>query len=264
MRIDLSGLTAIVTGSTAGIGFASARGLVRSGARVILSGRSQDAVDAAIKSLTDAVPSASVEGIAGDLAGAEGCAALVEAHPACDILVNNLGVYGQHDFFEIPDSEWTRFFEINIMSGVRLSRAYVPGMVKNGWGRVLFLASESGLNIPADMIHYGMTKTAVMSIARGLAKRVAGTGVTVNSILPGPTLTEGVAEMLKQDIAKTGKSLEAAGVDFVLANRPSSIIRRPATPEEVANMIVYAASRQASATTGAALRVDGGVVDTIA
>ncbi|MGE8941867.1 SDR family NAD(P)-dependent oxidoreductase [Leptospira interrogans] len=264
MRIDLSGTTAIVTGSTAGIGFASAKGLARSGARVILSGRTQDAVDAALTRLKGDVPAAELSGFAGDLGTAAGCEALIKTHPTCDILVNNLGIFGPKDFFEIPDSEWDKFFEVNIMSGVRLSRAYAPGMVKKGWGRILFLASESGLNIPADMIHYGMTKTAVMSIARGLAKRLAGTGVTVNSILPGPTLTEGVAEMLKDKIAQSGKTLEEAGVAFVLAERPTSILRRPATVDEVANMIVYAASREASATTGAALRVDGGVVDTIA
>jgi len=180
------------------------------------------------------------------------------------VLANNLGIYGPRDFFETPDEEWTRYFEINVMSGVRLSRAYLPGMVERGWGRVIFISSESGLNIPADMIHYGMTKTAQLAISRGLAKRVAGTGVTVNAVLPGPTLSEGVAEMLKNEIAATGKPLDQVAADFVRASRPSSIIRRPATVEEVANMVIYAASPQASATTGAALRVDGGVVDTIA
>ena len=186
------------------------------------------------------------------------------SHPSCDVLANNLGIYGPRDFFETPDEEWTRYFEINVMSGVRLSRAYLPGMVERGWGRVIFISSESGLNIPADMIHYGMTKTAQLAISRGLAKRVAGTGVTVNAVLPGPTLSEGVAEMLKNEIAATGKPLDQVAADFVRASRPSSIIRRPATVEEVANMVIYAASPQASATTGAALRVDGGVVDTIA
>jgi NAD(P)-dependent dehydrogenase (short-subunit alcohol dehydrogenase family) len=198
-----------------------------------------------------------------DLGDARGCDVLVAAHPTCDVLVNNLGIYGEQDFFEIPDSEWLRFFEANVMSGVRLSRAYLPALIDRGWGRVVFVSSESALNIPADMVHYGFTKTAQLSIARGLAKRVAGTGVTVNSVLPGPTLSEGVAKMLK-DTRVTGQSLEDAGAAFVKANRPSSIIQRAASVEEVANMIVYVCSPQASATTGAALRVDGGVVDTIA
>ena len=189
---------------------------------------------------------------------------MLRAEPSADILVNNVGIYGPQDFFEIPDEEWTRFFEVNVMSGVRLSRAYLPGMLNRNWGRVVFLSSESALNIPADMIHYGFTKTANLSISRGLAKRVAGTGVTVNAVLPGPTLSEGVEAMLKESAEKAGQSIEEAAVAFVKANRPSSIIRRIATPEEVANMVVYVCSHQASATTGAALRVDGGVVDTIA
>ena len=205
-----------------------------------------------------------VEGFAGDLGSAAGCERLARACPRCDVLVNNLGIYGPRDFFETPDDEWARYFEVNVMSGVRLSRAYLPGMMDRRWGRVIFISSESGLNIPADMIHYGMTKTAMLAISRGLAKRAAGTGVTVNSVLPGPTLSEGVVEMLKEKIAATGRPLEEVAGDFVIANRPSSIIRRPASADEVANMVVYAASPQASATTGAALRVDGGVVDTIA
>jgi NAD(P)-dependent dehydrogenase (short-subunit alcohol dehydrogenase family) len=263
MKIDLSGKIAIVTGSTAGIGLACAKGLAESGATVIVNGRSRQAVDRALAALAKALPEAALQGFAGDLGTAEGCAALVAAHPACDILVNNLGIYGPRDFFETPDEEWTRFFEVNVMSGVRLARAYLPGMAAKGWGRVVFLSSESALNIPADMIHYGFTKTAVVSVARGLAKRMAGTGVTVNSVLPGPTLSEGLAEMLKETVEKTGVSLEKAAADFVMANRPSSIIQRAATVEEVANMIVYACSPQASATTGAALRVDGGVVDSL-
>jgi NAD(P)-dependent dehydrogenase (short-subunit alcohol dehydrogenase family) len=180
--------------------------------------------------------------------------------------VNNVGIYGPQDFFDIPDSEWTRFFEVNVMSGVRLSRAYMPAMIERNWGRVVFLSSESALNIPPDMIHYGFSKTAVLAIARGLAKRAAGTGVTVNSVLPGPTLSEGIVDMLKEAAEaaeKAGQTIEQAAVAWVKANRPSSIIQRAATTEEVANMVVYAVSPQASATTGAALRVDGGVVDTI-
>ena len=264
MQIDLSGKTAVVTGSTAGIGFAIAKGLAEAGAAVALNGRTQDAVSAAVARINEAVPGVVLRGVAADLGTAEGCAALVAAEPLADILVNNVGVFGPQDFFEIPDEVWARFFEVNVMSGVRLSRAYLPGMQRRNWGRVVFVSSESGLNIPADMIHYGFTKTANLSISRGLAKRVAGTGVTVNAVLPGPTLTEGVKAMLKETAEKTGQSIEEAAVAFVKANRPSSIIQRAATPDEVANLVVYVCSPQASATTGAALRVDGGVVDTIA
>jgi NAD(P)-dependent dehydrogenase (short-subunit alcohol dehydrogenase family) len=262
MHINLSGKTAIITASTAGIGLATAKGLAAAGASVIVNGRTREGVDRAVKTVGAAGQGAKVVGFVADLGDARGCDALVAEHPTCDILVNNLGIYGRQDFFEIPDSEWTRFFEVNVMSGVRLSRVYLPAMIDGGWGRVVFVSSESALNIPADMIHYGFTKTAQLSIARGLAKRIAGTGVTVNSVLPGPTLSEGVAEMLK-DTMVAGQSLEDAGAAFVKANRPSSIIQRAASVEEVANMIVYVCSQQASATTGAALRVDGGVVDSI-
>ena len=263
MKIDLSGKTAIISGSTAGIGFGAARELAAAGAHVIINGRKQDRVDKAGQSIADTVPTARVSGFAADLGTAAGCAALVEAHPSCDILVNNLGIYGMRDFFDTPDSTWADFFEVNIMSGVRLSRAYAPGMVRKGWGRIVFIASESAYNIPADMIHYGFTKTANVAIARGLAKRLAGTGVTVNSVLPGPTLSHGLSAMLKSKAAEKGQSLEEAAAEFVMANRPSSLIQRAAGVDEVAHMIVYACSPQASATTGAALRVDGGVVDSI-
>ena len=264
MKIDLSDKTAIVTGSTAGIGFAITKGLAEAGAKVVVNGRKQASVDAAVAALRQAVPGVAVHGVAADLGSAEGCAALVRAEPATDILVNNVGIFGPQDFFETPDDEWTRFFEVNVMSGVRLSRAYLPAMVERNWGRIVFLSSESALNIPADMIHYGFTKTALLAISRGLAKRVAGGGVTVNAVLPGPTLSEGVEAMLEESAAEAGLSMAEAATAFVKANRPSSIIQRPATVDEVASMVVYVASRQASATTGAALRVDGGVVDTIA
>ena len=245
MHIDLSGKTAIVTGSTAGIGLAIARGLATAGAKVVVNGRTEAAVEKAVAELAGSASSASVEGFAGDLGSTAGCERLARACPRCDVLVNNLGIYGPRDFFETPDDEWTRYFEVNVMSGVRLSRAYLPGMMERRWGRVIFISSESGLNIPADMIHYGMTKTAMLAISRGLAKRAAGTGVTVNSVLPGPTLSEGVVAMLKEQIAATGRPLEEVAGDFVIANRPSSIIRRPASADEVANMVVYAASPQA-------------------
>ncbi|MFG1239486.1 SDR family oxidoreductase [Xanthobacter autotrophicus DSM 597] len=257
MIIDLTGKTALVTGSSEGIGFAIAQGLAQAGATVVVNGRSEAKVAEAVARIGGAA-----RGRAIDLGTAEGAAALVAAEPAFDIVVNNLGIFQPSDFFETDDDVWDRHWAINVMSGVRLARAYLPGMAARGWGRMLFLGSESAFNIPADMIHYGVSKTADVSLARGLAKRMAGTGVTVNSILPGPTLSEGVAAMLKDAVA-AGKTLEEAGADFVKAHRPSSIIQRPARVEEVANMAVYIASPLASATTGAALRVDGGVIDFI-
>ncbi|GJD50771.1 3-oxoacyl-[acyl-carrier-protein] reductase FabG [Methylobacterium crusticola] len=257
MKIDLSGKTALVTGSTEGIGFAIAKGLHEAGATVVVNGRTQIKVDAAVARL-----GGQARGQAIDLGNRNGAAALLAAEPAFDILVNNLGIFQPSDFFETNDDVWERHWQVNVMSGVRLARAYLPGMAAKGWGRVLFLGSESAYNIPVEMIHYGVSKTADVSLARGLAKRMAGTGVTVNSILPGPTLSEGVAEMLKDQVPQ-GKTLEQAGIDFVKALRPTSIIGRPATVEEVANMAVYIASPAASATTGAALRVDGGVIDFI-
>ncbi len=264
MNIDLSNKTAIVTGSTLGIGFAVARGLAESGATVIINGRSEASVGQAIGALKKAIPQAVVRGVAADLGTAEGCAKLIAAEPEADILVNNVGIFGPQDFFEIADSEWTRFFETNVMSGVRLSRAYAPGMLSRNWGRIIFISSESGLNIPVEMIHYGFTKTAQLSVSRGLAKRFAGTGVTVNAVLPGPTLSEGVEAMMKSMPIAENVSMEEAAADFVRKHRPSSILQRAASVEEVANMVVYVASPLSSATTGAALRVDGGVVDTIA
>ncbi|WP_312272485.1 SDR family oxidoreductase [Pseudomonas sp.] len=264
MQIDLSGKTAIVTGSTRGIGFAIAKGLAQAGATVVINGRSAPSVDKAVSLLQQYVPDATLRGVVADVGSVDGCAVLKAAEPEVDILVNNTGIYGPRDFFETGDDIWMEFFEVNVMSGVRLSREYLPGMVSRQWGRVIFISSESALNIPADMIHYGFTKTANLSVARGLAKRMAGTGVTVNSILPGPTLSEGVAEMLKEASERTGQTLEEVAADFVRENRLSSILQRAATTEEVANLVVYTASPLASATTGAALRVDGGVVDTIA
>jgi NAD(P)-dependent dehydrogenase (short-subunit alcohol dehydrogenase family) len=264
MNINLSGKTAVVTGSTLGIGFAIAKGLAESGATVVVNGRSEEAVGQAIGALKKAAPQAVIRGVAADLGTAEGCAKLVAAEPVADILVNNVGIFKPEDFFEIQDAEWQRFFEVNVMSGVRLSRAYVPGMLAKQWGRVIFISSESGLNIPVEMIHYGFTKTAQLSVSRGLAKRLAGSGVTVNAVLPGPTLSEGVEAMLKDAMEEGNVSAEVAAANFVKAHRPSSILQRAASVEEVANMVVYVASPLSSATTGAALRVDGGVVDTIA
>lgn len=257
MKIDLSGKSALVTGSTEGIGFAIAKGLQEAGARIVINGRTPAKVDAALSRL-----GASARGRAIDLGTPEGARDLVAVEPSFDIVVNNLGIFQPSDFFDTADEVWERHWQVNVMSGVRLARAYLPGMAARGWGRMIFLGSESAFNIPVEMVHYGVSKTADVALARGLAKRMAGTGVTVNSILPGPTLSEGVAEMLKADVA-SGKILEQAGVDFVKAHRPTSIIRRPASVEEVANMAVYIASPLASATTGAALRVDGGVIDSL-
>ena len=262
MHIDLTGKTAIVTGSTRGIGYAIAQGLAGTGATVVITGRKQPDIDKALASLRAAVPGASVRGVAADLSNAEGFAVLKAAEPHADIVVNNVGIFALQPFAEIPDEEWTRFFEINVMSGVRASRAYLPGMQEKNWGRIVFISSESGLNIPADMIHYGFTKTSNLAISRGLAKSLAGTNITVNAVLPGPTLSEGVQELVAPggDLA----TAERIANEFVREHRSSSILQRVATPEEVANMVVYICSTQASATTGAALRVDGGVVETIA
>lgn len=261
MIIDFTDRRVLITGSTGGIGFAAAKGFLAAGASVAINGRSEASVGAAVARLDGArLP---VTGFAGDLGTESACSRLIAEHPDFDIVINNLGVFGPQDFFEMPDSEWERFFQTNVMSGVRLARAYAPAMLNRGWGRIVFISSESAINIPADMIHYGFTKTAQLAISRGLAKRLAGTGVTVNAVLPGPTLSEGVADMLKADVDRSGDTLEKVATDFVAAHRASSIIRRAASVEEVANMILYVSSEQASATTGAALRVDGGVVDSI-
>ncbi|WP_412527939.1 SDR family NAD(P)-dependent oxidoreductase [Burkholderia lata] len=264
MHIDLKGKTAVVTASTAGIGLAIAEGLARAGARVVVNGRSDASVQSALKHLRAAIPDADFDGVAADLSDAAGVARITQHTSAADILVNNAGIYGLKAFFDIDDAEWDHYFQTNVMSGVRLARHYLKGMIERNAGRIVFISSESGLNIPVDMIHYGFTKTAQLSIARGLAKLAAGTHVTVNSVLPGPTMSDGVRALLKETTDETGRSVEDVAVDFVRNHRASSIIQRPATPEEVANMVVYVCSPLASATTGAALRVDGGVVDTIA
>ena len=264
MKIDLSGRTALVTASTGGIGYAIAKGLAASGASVVLNGRSEARVAAAAATLRDEVAGASLHGAAADLSDAAGARRLLDALPGTvDILVNNAGIFGPLDFYDTDDATWERYWQTNVMSGVRLSRALLPGMVERGWGRVAFVSSESARNIPVDMIHYGVTKTALLGLSRGLAKRVAGSGVTVNSVLPGPTLSDGFAEMMREESERTGKPIEQLGTEFVRSQRPSSVLQRPATVDEVAHMVVYLCSPQASATSGAALRVDGGVVDDI-
>jgi len=264
MKIDLSGKTALVTGSTIGIGYAIARGLAAAGAEVTVNGRMQAKVDGAVAAIKKAVPGARVNGVAGSVSTVEGCNTIVTALPEVDILINNAGIYEPKDFFETPDEDWSRFFEVNVMSGVRLSRAYMQGMLKRNWGRIIFISSESALNIPKEMIHYGMTKAAQLAISRGLAEMTRGTAVTVNSVLPGPTMSEGVETFVKDLAKQNGQSVDEAASQFVKQFRPTSLLQRFATVEEVANMVIYVASKESSATNGAALRVEGGIVQTIA
>src|SRR6478609_3196115 len=264
MKIDLSGKTALVTGSTAGIGHAIAKGLAAAGANVVVNGRNKAKVDAAVAAIAGAGPAGKISGIAADVSTAAGCKTLVAALPDVDILVNNAGIFEPKPFFDIPDEDWSRFFEVNVMSGVRLSRGYMQGMLKRNWGRIVFISSESGLNIPTEMIHYGTTKTAQLAIARGLAELTRGTAVTVNSVLPGPTMSEGVETFVKDLAKQNGQSLDEAASNFVKQHRSTSLIQRFASVEEIANMVVFVSSKEASVTNGAALRAEGGIVNTIA
>jgi NAD(P)-dependent dehydrogenase (short-subunit alcohol dehydrogenase family) len=263
MDLQLMGKRAVVSGSTAGIGYAIAAALAREGAAVVVNGRTAARVDEAVRRIGAEHAGASVEGVACDLGTRAGADRLFDAVPEADILVNNLGIFEPKRFADISDEDWLRFFEVNVLSGVRLSRHYLPGMVARKWGRVVFISSESAVQIPAEMIHYGMTKTAQLAVARGLAESVAGTGVTVNSVLPGPTASEGVTTFVA-DMGRT-RGVDAATVEreFFRTVRPSSLIKRFATPDEVAAMVAYVCSGLASATTGAALRVDGGVIRAI-
>lgn len=263
MHIDLNKRHAIVTGSTAGIGLAIASGLAAAGAQVVVTGRTRARVDAAIANITQRVKGARVTGVASDLGTRAGTDQLIAAVAQTDILVNSLGIFEQKAFFDIPDEDWLRFFEVNVMSGVRLARHYAQGMAQRGWGRVQFVSSESAVQIPAEMVHYGVTKTAQLAVSRGLAEALAGTGVTVNSILPGPTRSEGLNSMMAKAAAEQGIAQAEVERDFIATQRPTSLIRRLATVEEVANLAVYLASEQASATTGAAVRVDGGIVRSV-
>jgi len=262
MDFKLRGKRALVTGSTQGIGFAIAQGLAREGAAVVINGRSEAKVSEAAKRI-GAETKASVTGIAGDVGSAAEVNRLLAQLGPVDILINNAGIFEPKPFLEIPDSDWIRFFEVNVMSGVRLSRALLPHMLKQNWGRIIFISSESGLNIPAEMVHYGMTKTAQLALSRGIAESIAGSGVTVNAVLPGPTLTEGVSAFVESLAKDRGISVKEMEVEMIKSLRPSSLIKRWATPEEVANPVVYLCSEAASATTGAAVRVDGGVVRSI-
>src|SRR6202034_3391360 len=264
MKIDLSGKTALVTGSTAGIGYAVAKGLAAAGSEVVLNGRSKARVNEAVARLVREVTGANVRGVAADVSSASGCKQLLAELPDVDILINNAGIFEPKDFFEIPDEDWSRFFEVNVMSGVRLSRGYMMGMLKRNWGRIVFISSESALNVPKEMIHYGMSKTAQLAVSRGLAEMTRGTAVTVNSVLPGPTMSEGVETFVKDLAKQNGQSVEQAASQFVKQFRPTSLLQRFASVEEIANMVVYVASKEASATNGAALRAEGGIVQTIA
>ncbi|MCK6547949.1 SDR family oxidoreductase [Myxococcota bacterium] len=263
MDLGLQGKRVLVSGSTAGIGLAAALAFAREGARVTINGRTPLRVEAAMQTIRGDVPDAHLEGVAADLGTAAGVEAMLRARPEVDVLINNLGIFEPTPFEEISDADWFRFFETNVMSGVRLCRAYFPGMIARNWGRIVFVSSESAVQIPAEMIHYGMTKTAQVAIARGLAERTAGTGVTVNTVLPGPTFSEGVGDFVRELSRAQGIDGATFEREFFQKMRPSSLIRRFASPDEVANMIVYVASSRASATNGAALRVDGGVVRAI-
>ncbi|MDR3670169.1 MAG: SDR family NAD(P)-dependent oxidoreductase [Holophaga sp.] len=263
MDLGLKGKRALVTGSTAGIGLATARALAAEGAWVTVNGRTQARVDHAVEDLRRELPQATVAGIAADLGSGEGCKALIDQLPDLDVLVNSLGIFEPKPFEEIPDEDWMRFFETNVLSGIRLARHYMGGMRARNWGRIVFVSSESALQIPAEMIHYGMTKTAQLAVARGLAETLTGTGVTVNSVLPGPTASEGVGGFVAQLAASRGVDAATVEREFFATARPSSIIQRFARTDEVAAMIAYVCGVPASATTGASLRVDGGVVRAI-
>lgn len=260
MDLKLSNKTALVTGSTAGIGLAIATQLAREGARVSINGRTQKRVDDALAQIRAAVSGANVDGIAEDLGTAAGCQALLRRLASVDILVNNLGIFEPKPFEQIPDADWQRFFEVNVMSGVRLSRAYLPGMKQRNWGRIIFISSESGIQIPAEMVQYGMTKAAQIAIARGIAETCAGTGVTVNSVLPGPTASEGVSEFVDALARKENVSKAEFEKEFFRTMRPSSLLKRFIKPEEVASVVTFVCSPEASAINGAAVRAEGGVV----
>jgi NAD(P)-dependent dehydrogenase (short-subunit alcohol dehydrogenase family) len=261
--LRLTDKVVLVTGSTAGIGFATARSLAAEGAHVYVNGRTQERVDAAVATIRSQAATVKVDGIVGDFSSAAGAEAVIAKLPVVDVLVNNVGIFEPKPFTEIPDADWYRFFEINVMSGVRLARHYLAGMLKKNWGRIIFISSESAVQIPPEMVHYGMTKTAQVAVARGIAESVAGTGVTVNSVLPGPTESEGVGAFVEAIAKRQNKSKQEIEKEFFEHVRPSSLLKRFSTVDEVAAMVTYVASELSSATNGATLRVDGGVVKAI-
>lgn len=262
MHLDLTGTTALVTGSTQGIGFAIAAGLAEAGARVAINGRSSGSVDAAITRLREQQPSADLVALPADVSTEGGAALALDALPQVNILVNNLGIFAAKPGLEITDEEWRRYFEVNVLAAVRLTRQYLPGMMERGWGRIQYIASDSAIVTPVEMIHYGVSKTALLGVSRGFAKQAAGSGVTVNSVIAGPTHTGGVEDFV-YELVDSSLPWEEAQREFMKTHRPQSLIQRLIEPEEIANMVVYLSSRQASATTGAAVRVDGGYVDSI-
>ncbi|HWZ98077.1 MAG TPA: SDR family NAD(P)-dependent oxidoreductase [Candidatus Dormibacteraeota bacterium] len=263
MDFGLKGKIAVVSGSTAGIGFGIAVSLAREGAKVIVNGRTSARVEAAIQKLRALVPEADVSGVAADLGKKDGFTSFVKQVPHADVLVNNLGIFEIKPFLEIPDEDWQRFFEVNVLSGVRLTRHYLPGMLKKNWGRVIFISSESGQQIPVEMIHYGMTKTAQIAVARGIAESVAGTGITVNSVLVGPTASEGAAQFVETMAKQRGITVAEVEKEFFQVARPTSLLRRFETTEEVAAVVAFVASDQSITINGAAVRADGGVVRSI-
>ena len=263
MDFGLKGKKAVVSGSTAGIGLAIAAALAAEGAKVVVNGRTQARVNDALEKIRHYQESAELQGVAADLGTVAGVESFVNQVPRADVLINNLGIFDPKPFAEIPDAEWLRFFEVNVLSGVRLSRHYLPGMLRNNWGRIIFISSESAFQIPAEMIHYGMTKTAQVAIARGLAESVAGTGVTVNSVLPGPTASEGVEVFLDSIARQKGIPTAEIEKEFFRSGRPSSLLKRFETPQEIAAVVTFVASAQSVAINGASVRAEGGVIRSI-